>query len=116
MSEDSCLFCKIIQKKIPAKIVFENDEIMAFEDIRPQAPIHIMVIPKRHIEKVCELAKDDAEAVGNLVLAAKEIAKKKGVEHSGYRLVMNCNKDAGQEIFHLHLHLLGGRIFGWPPG
>lgn len=113
---ESCIFCKIIDRKIPAKIEFEDAEILAFEDIRPQAPVHMMVIPKKHIEKVADLDKGDSALIGRLVLVAKDIARKKGIEASGYRIILNCNRDAGQEVYHLHLHLLGGRKFGWPPG
>ena len=115
MRED-CLFCKIIDKKIPAKIVFEDRDVLAFEDIKPQAPVHIMVIPKTHIGKASEIKDEQSSLVGKLVLTAKNIAKDKGIEERGYRIVINCDKDAGQEVFHLHLHLLGGRRFGWPPG
>ena len=116
MGKDNCVFCKIARKDIPASIVFENDKILAFEDLRPQAPVHILIIPKDHIEKISDLTEETAHLVGDLVLAAKDIAKRRGVEESGYRIVINCNKDAGQEVFHLHLHLLGGRRFIWPPG
>lgn len=112
----SCIFCKIVRKEIPSKAVFEDDKIMAFEDIRPQAPVHIIIVPKSHIEKASELQDADANLVGRLILIAKNIANGKKIQDSGYRIVMNCNKDAGQEVFHLHLHLLGGRKFSWPPG
>jgi len=116
MTEQSCLFCRIVNKEIPAKIVFEDPRILAFEDVNPQAPVHILIIPKKHIAKVSDLTEHDAETVSQLVLAAKKIANERGIRDSGYRLVMNCNKDAGQAVFHLHLHLLGGRKFTWPPG
>ena len=116
MAKDTCIFCKIIKKEIPAKIVFEDNKIMAFEDVRPQAPVHILIIPKYHVEKTSDLTDENVHLIGNLMLAAKNIAKEKGVQESGYRIVMNCNKDAGQEVFHLHVHLLGGRKFTWPPG
>ncbi|MFA6320678.1 MAG: histidine triad nucleotide-binding protein [Candidatus Omnitrophota bacterium] len=116
MVAHSCLFCKIANKEIPAKIVFEDPRIIAFEDVSPQAPVHVLLIPKRHIEKISDLTEADAELAGYLILAAKRIAKERGIHDSGYRLVMNCNKDAGQAVFHLHLHLLGGRKFAWPPG
>lgn len=116
MQNNDCIFCRIIRKEIPAKIVFEDDTILAFEDIKPQAPIHILVIPKLHIEKTSDLKEANVHMVGELVLAAKRLAKEKGAEGSGYRIVLNCDKDAGQEVFHLHLHLLGGRKFTWPPG
>ena len=116
MGSETCIFCKIVDKKIPAKIVFENSDVLAFEDIKPQAPVHIMIIPKTHIEKISEIKEEDLVLIGKLVLTAKNVARDKKIQERGYRLVMNCNKDAGQEVFHLHLHLLGGRKFGWPPG
>ena len=116
MGRDDCLFCRIVRKEIPTKIVLEDSKTLAFEDVKAQAPVHILIIPKEHIEKVSDLAEHDIEIVGRLVLAAKNIAKEKGIQESGYRIVMNCNRDAGQAVFHLHLHLLGGRKFSWPPG
>ncbi len=110
------IFSDIIDKKIPADIVYEDEEILAFKDINPQAPVHILIIPKKPIPTVNEIAFEDAELVGKLIYRAKEIAAKFGVAESGYRLVFNCNKDAGQEVYHIHLHLLGGRKFSWPPG
>lgn len=116
MGSADCLFCKIARKEIPSKIVFEDDQIIAFSDIKPQASVHTLIIPRRHIEKVSDLTDKDAELVGRLVLRAKDIAGKAGVEYSGYRIVLNCGGDAGQEVPHIHLHLLGGRRFNWPPG
>ena len=116
MLNDSCLFCKIIKRQIPSKAVFENDEMMAFEDIRPQAPVHVIIVPKNHIETLASATDTDTLTVGKLVMAAREIARSKGIEKAGYRVVINCNKDAGQEVFHIHVHLLGGRKFTWPPG
>ena len=89
---------------------------MAFEDIKPQAPVHILVIPKRHIEKISDLSKADDRLIGSIVLAAKDIAEKMKIEEKGYRIILNCNRDAGQEVFHIHAHLMGGRLFKWPPG
>jgi len=114
MSED--LFLKIINREIPADIVLENDEILAFRDVNPQAPVHILIIPKKHIRTINDLEATDAELVGKLFLAAKEIANLEGLAEAGYRVVMNCNEGAGQSVFHIHLHLLGGRALGWPPG
>lgn len=111
-----CLFCKIISREIPGDIVFENDDVLAFNDINPQAPSHVLIIPKRHISTINELESGDAELVGKLYLAAKEIAAARGVEEDGYRVVMNCNAGAGQTVFHIHLHMLGGRRMTWPPG
>lgn len=116
MLKKDCIFCRIISKELSVRTVFEDDRILAFEDIKPQAPVHILLIPKFHIEKISDLTETDAGVAGDLILAAKRIAKEKGVEESGYRIVANCNSDAGQEVFHLHLHLLGGRKFTWPPG
>ena len=116
MGKKDCLFCRIVAKEIPSKAVFEDSHLVAFEDVNPQAPVHILIVPKEHIEKVSDLAERDMEIVGRLVLAAKNIADKKGIQESGYRIVLNCNRDAGQVVFHLHLHLLGGRKFAWPPG
>ena len=111
-----CIFCGIVSGEVSAKKVYEDDDVVAFEDIRPQAPVHILIIPKRHIATVNELTESDAQLVGRLVLVAKRIAAERGVAERGYRLVLNCNRDSGQEVFHIHLHLLGGRRFTWPPG
>jgi histidine triad (HIT) family protein len=116
MQKDTCIFCKIAKKEIPAKVVFEDESVLAFEDIKPQAPVHIIVVPKIHVERISNLTADHAVMIGKLILTAKDIARTKGIEASGYRLVLNCNKDAGQEVFHIHLHLLGGRKMHWPPG
>lgn len=111
-----CIFCKIADKQIPAKIAYEDDDLLAFEDIRPQAPVHLQVIPKRHIARVSDLTEENAGLVGKLTLAANRLARERGVDGPGYRLVINCNPGAGQSVYHLHLHLLGGRPLGWPPG
>ena len=111
-----CIFCRIVSGEVSAKKVYEDDDVVAFEDIRPQAPVHILIIPKRHIATVNDLTESDAQLVGRLVLVAKRIAAERGVAERGYRLVLNCNRDSGQEVFHIHLHLLGGRRFTWPPG
>ncbi len=110
------IFSKIIRKEIPAEIVYEDDEILAFKDIAPQAPIHVLIIPKKEIPTVNDITDEDAPLVGKLFLVAKKLAKELNIAENGYRLVFNCNKDAGQAVFHLHLHLLGGRKFTWPPG
>jgi len=114
MSE--CLFCRIAAGEIPAKIVFDDEKVVAFEDIKPQAPIHIIIIPRKHIPTVLDMGKDDRELVGHIHLVANQIAAEKSLTQDGFRLVTNCKKSAGQEIFHLHIHMLGGRDFGWPPG
>ena len=111
---DDCLFCKIVRKEIPAALVKETPECVAFRDINPQAPVHVLVIPREHIASLNE-ARDPA-VVGRLSLVAAEIAREMGIADSGYRTVINTNADAGQTVFHIHLHLLGGRRLGWPPG
>ena len=111
-----CIFCKIINKEIPAEIVFEDDAVIAFHDNDPQADIHLMVIPKKHIETLNDLSEEDASLIGKIFTIIKSLAKDSGVSEDGYRVVVNCNKDAGQEVFHVHFHLLGGRKFTWPPG
>lgn len=113
---EKCLFCKIANGEIKSDLIYEDDNIVAFNDIRPQAPVHVIIIPRRHIERVSDIDKKDRNLAGDLILAAATVARKKNIEKSGYRLVINCNKDAGQEIFHIHIHLLGGRKFSWPPG
>ena len=110
------LFTKIINREIPAKIVYENEKVLAFQDINPQAPHHILIVPKLEISTINDLTPENASLVGELFLAAKEIAKQLGVSERGYRVVMNCNQDAGQTVFHLHLHFLAGRELHWPPG
>lgn len=111
-----CLFCKMVNKTIKPTIVFEDDDVLAFRDTNPQAPLHVLVVPKRHISTINDLQPADTATVGKLYLAAQQIARKEGVADSGYRTVMNCNADAGQSVFHIHLHVLGGRALSWPPG
>ncbi len=111
-----CLFCKIFRKEIKSKVVYEDDEIMAFEDINPQAPVHILIIPAKHIENLNEITEQDKDLIGKMFLVAKKIAHEKNISADGYRTVFNTNKNAGQAVFHLHLHLLGGRKMAWPPG
>ncbi len=110
------IFSKIIDKSLPADIVYETDEIIAFRDISPQAPTHIIIIPKKQISTVNDIELDDAALVGKLFVAAKVIAKSEGLADDGYRLVVNCQEGAGQTVFHLHVHLIGGRSLLWPPG
>lgn len=110
------LFSKIIRREIPADIVFEDDNVLGFRDVNPQAPTHVLFIPKRAIATLNDLADADAELVGRLVLAATAYAKQQGLDDDGYRLVINCNEDGGQSVYHLHLHLLAGRRMMWPPG
>ena len=114
--EKNCLFCKIIKREIPATIVHEDEETIAFDDINPQAPVHVIIIPKKHIDKISEIKDKDSFLTTRLISTGNKIAKEKNLTESGYRFVINCNKDAGQEVFHIHMHLLGGRKMGWPPG
>ena len=111
-----CIFCKIIAKEIPADIVLETDDVLVFRDLNPQAPTHLLAIPKKHIATINDIQDEDAEISGNLFLAAKQAAKLEGIDEDGYRVVMNCGANAGQVVFHNHLHILGGRQFTWPPG
>lgn len=112
----NCLFCKIIEKEIPSKIVYEDEHVLAFEDVAPQAPVHILIVPKKHISTPLDIQEEDNELIGRMFLAANVIAKEKGIDEKGFRTVMNCNREAGQTVFHIHLHLLGGRAMQWPPG
>jgi len=110
------IFDKIIAREIPADIVFEDEHVLAFRDINPQAPVHVLFIPKRAIATLNDLGEGDEVVVGRLAMAAAAFAKREGFAHDGYRVVMNCNRDGGQTVFHIHLHLLGGRPLAWPPG
>lgn len=112
----STIFSKIIQKEIPANIVYEDDEVLAFEDIAPQAPVHILIIPKTEIPTLNDLNAENAHLMGKLFLVAKKIAEDQGFAEKGYRTVFNCNEDGGQTVDHIHLHLLAGRSLTWPPG
>lgn len=111
-----CLFCKMASGAIKPDIVYQDDTVLAFRDINPQAPLHVLVIPKRHIPTLNDLQDSDGELIGKLYLTAKQIAAQEGIAARGYRTVMNCNAEAGQSVFHVHLHLLGGRPMHWPPG
>lgn len=110
------IFSKIIKREIPADILYEDDEVLAFSDVSPQAPVHFLVIPKQAIATVNDIQPDQAHLLGKMVLTAQKLAKEKGIAEDGYRLVMNCNEGAGQTVFHIHLHVLGGRAMTWPPG
>jgi histidine triad (HIT) family protein len=112
----SCLFCRIIAGEIPASTVYEDDDVLAFSDIHPQAPLHVLIVPKRHIATLNELQATDDGLMGGMIRRAAAIARDRGYDESGYRTVFNCQADAGQTVFHVHLHVLGGRPFGWPPG
>lgn len=111
-----CLFCKMIAGDIKPDTVFENDSVLAFRDINPQAPTHVLIVPKTHIATMNEFDTGHRELIGELFLAAQTVARQEGIDERGYRTVMNCNADAGQSVFHIHLHLLGGRHMTWPPG
>ena len=111
-----CLFCKMVAGEIKPKTVYEDNEILAFQDINPQAPVHILVIPKKHLATLNDLGPEHSGLIGKLALTATQLARQTGIAESGYRTVMNCNADAGQSVFHIHLHLLGGRRLHWPPG
>lgn len=113
---DNCLFCKMVSGAIPPDKVYETPRVLAFRDINPQAPVHVLVVPKQHVATLNEAQPEDAQLLGELFLAAREVAARTGIADGGYRTVLNCNADAGQSVFHLHLHVLGGRQMRWPPG
>jgi histidine triad (HIT) family protein len=112
----SCLFCRVASGEQPARLVFEDDTLVAFHDINPQAPVHVLIVPRRHIPTLNDLSADDDELVGRMQRRAAAIARDLGIAARGYRTVFNCNREAGQTVFHLHLHVLGGRPMRWPPG
>ena len=112
----STIFSKIINKEIHTDILFENDKILAFRDISPQAPVHFLVIPKKEIRTINDINEEDKSLIGELFIVAKEIAKKEGISEKGYRTIFNCNEHGGQTVYHIHLHVLGGRQLEWPPG
>ncbi|MFO0592694.1 MAG: histidine triad nucleotide-binding protein [Polyangiaceae bacterium] len=112
----ACLFCKIANKEIPAKIALEDDDLVAFHDINPVAPTHVLVIPKRHIASLADTTDGDEALLGKMLLAAKKVAAKEGIEASGFRTVFNTGANSGQAVFHVHMHVLGGRPMAWPPG
>ena len=111
-----CLFCRIVRREIPASIVYEDDRVLAFNDINPQGPTHVLVIPKQHIATLNDLSPDHDPIVGEIVRRAAAIAHERGIDAGGFRVVLNTNRDAGQTVFHIHLHLIGGRGLAWPPG
>jgi histidine triad (HIT) family protein len=113
---DQCIFCRIIERRASSKIVFEDDEIVAFEDTHPQAPVHILIIPRKHLSSLNVATPADAPLLGRLFTVAAQLARERGLEPKGYRTVINTGSGAGQSVFHLHVHLLGGRVFHWPPG
>jgi histidine triad (HIT) family protein len=111
-----CLFCKIVSKEIQARVLFEDDDVVAFHDINPQAPTHVLVIPKRHVVGLKEASREDEAVLGRLLLAAQRVAEATGIVESGFRTVINSGPNAGQTVFHIHVHVLGGRPMAWPPG
>ena len=113
---DTCIFCRIIARSLPGKIVFEDDEILAFEDKHPQAPIHILIIPRKHMTSLNDASAEDVLLLGRLFVVATQLARERGLDSQGYRTVINTGSRAGQTVYHLHVHLLGGRLFRWPPG
>jgi histidine triad (HIT) family protein len=113
---EDCIFCKIANKEIPASIVFEDDRVVAFNDINPQAPIHILIIPREHVASLNNVSEEMKPILSHILLKARQIAKEKELEESGYRIVLNTGRDSGQEVLHIHFHLLGGRRMSWPPG
>jgi len=111
-----CIFCRIVRREVPAKVLFETERVFAFDDIRPQAPVHVLVIPKTHFASLNDAPEGSEGLLGELLFAARRAAREKGVDESGYRIVLNTARDSGQDVFHIHFHVLGGRRFGWPPG
>lgn len=111
-----CLFCKIRDGEIPSETVYENDDILAFKDVNPHSPTHVLIVPRKHIATINDLEGEDAKIMGEMMMVAQEIAKTEGVAESGFRLVINTNDDAGQTVHHIHMHLMGGRNMAWPPG
>ena len=112
----NCVFCRIVKKELPARIVFEDETCLAFEDRNPKAPTHTLIVPKKHIESVDSLLETDTPTMGHLFLVARDLARQRGIHRTGYRTVINTGSQAGQSVFHIHLHLMGGRPMGWPPG
>ncbi len=112
----SCIFCKIIERKLPAKIIYEDEHVIAFEDINPQAPVHALIIPKKHIPTILDLKEEDSNLVAHVLNIANKIANDEGIAQRGFRVVTNCNPESGQSVYHIHFHVLGGRHMHWPPG
>ena len=116
MEKDDCIFCKIIKKQIPCEMIYEDDKVIGFKDISPQAPIHVVIIPRAHFDDLNCLNEGQSEIIGHIFIVAKEIARTLGIAESGYRIVSNCGEQGGQTVQHIHFHLLGGRMLQWPPG
>jgi histidine triad (HIT) family protein len=113
---EGCVFCRIVAKEVQSKIAYEDEEVVAFHDVNPQAPVHILIVPRKHIPTLNDAVDEDQALLGKMMLVAQKLARELSVADSGYRLVLNTNRGAGQSVFHIHLHLLGGRLFHWPPG
>jgi histidine triad (HIT) family protein len=111
-----CIFCRIIERQVPAKVVHEDEKAIAFEDLRPQAPVHLLIVPRKHLPSLKEARDEDEQLLGHMLMIAAQLARHRQLEAKGYRVVINNGSWAGQSVFHLHLHVLGGRIFHWPPG
>tara|TARA_B100001287_G_scaffold46456_1_gene35507 strand:- start:2278 stop:2676 length:399 start_codon:yes stop_codon:yes gene_type:complete len=114
--KNDCLFCRIVEKKVPADIVYESDDLIAFKDIEPRAPIHCLIIPKKHISTINDIDRSNSNIIGLMYEAAAQLARSFNVDKEGYRVVMNCNSNGGQTVYHIHLHFLAGRQLSWPPG
>src|SRR5579883_1703860 len=112
----ACLFCRVVSGEIPAQVVYRDPEVIAFRDINPQAPVHLLIVPTRHVESISEVGSADAPLLGQTIEVANDLARQEGIAESGYRIVINCGPNAGQTVAHLHFHLLGGRPMSWPPG
>lgn len=112
----NCIFCRIVNKEIPAKVVYEDDKVFAFHDINPQAPYHILVIPKKHLSTLLEISEEDKDLIGHIYMTINKIAQDLGFAERGFRVVVNCKEEAGQTVFHVHFHVLAGRPMDWPPG
>lgn len=112
----NCIFCKIVNKEIPSDIIYEDDKIMAFKDVNPQSPAHVLVIPKEHIESSNDIDNENSQLIGHIFVTISKLAKELGISQDGYRIVNNCGEDGGQTVSHIHFHILGGRKFSWPPG
>ncbi len=113
---ENCIFCKIVNKEIPSELIFEDDQIIAFNDINPQAPVHILIIPKEHFVSLNDIPEEKKDVLNHILLRARQIARNIGIDEQGYRIVLNTGRDSGQEVFHIHFHLFGGRRMTWPPG
>lgn len=112
---ENCIFCKILKGEIPSEKVYEDEKVYAFKDINPEAPVHVLIIPKKHISSANELTEDNKEVIGDVYYAAQKIAKELGIADKGYRIINNCGEDGGQTVFHIHFHLMGGKKLNWPP-